>query len=38
MVGKARPGINLLSEFTLVIVGAFVVGMPMAMAIIWLCS
>ena len=38
LVEKARPGINLLSEFTLMIVGAFVVGLPMAVAIIWVCS
>ena len=37
-VEKARPGTNLLSEFTLMIVGAFVVGLPMAVAIIWVCS
>jgi len=38
LVEKARPGINLLSELTLMIVGAFVVGLPMAVAIIWVCS
>ena len=38
LVGKARPGTNLLSEFTLMIVGAFAAGLPMAVAIIWICS
>ena len=37
LVEKVRP-INLLSELTLMIVGAFVVGLPMAVAIIWVCS
>jgi hypothetical protein len=38
LVEKSRLGTNLLSEFTLMIVGAFVVGLPMAVAIIWVCS
>jgi hypothetical protein len=38
LVEKARPGTNLLSEFSLMIVGALVVGLPMAVAIIWVCS
>ncbi len=35
---KLRPEPNLLSEFTLTIVGTFVIGLPMAVAIIWICS
>jgi len=35
---KAYPEANLLSEFTLAIAGAFAVGLPMALAIIWVCS
>jgi hypothetical protein len=38
LVEKARRGTNLLSEFSLMIVGALVVGLPMALAIIWVCS
>jgi uncharacterized membrane protein len=38
LVEKSRLGTNLLSEFTLMIVGALVVGLPMAVAIIWVCS
>ena len=37
-VDNLRPEVNLLSAFTLMIVGAFVVGLPMAIAIIWVCS
>jgi hypothetical protein len=29
---------NLLTEFTLAIAGAFVLALPMALAIIWVCS
>jgi hypothetical protein len=29
---------NLLSAFTLMIVGAFGAGLPMALVIIWVCS
>jgi uncharacterized membrane protein len=38
LLEKARLGTNLLSEFTLMIVGAFVIGLPIAVAIIWVCS
>jgi hypothetical protein len=34
----ARPQANLLSEFVLAIVGAFGLGVPIAAAIIWICS
>jgi hypothetical protein len=37
-VEQLRPEINLLSAFTLTIVGAFAAGLPMALAIIWVCS
>ncbi len=33
-----RPEANLLTEFSLAIAGAFVLGLPMALAIIWICS
>jgi hypothetical protein len=33
----ARPQANLLSEFALAIVGAFGLGVPIAVAIIWIC-
>jgi hypothetical protein len=33
---RLRPELNLLTEFTLAIAGAFVLGLPMALAIIWL--
>ena len=35
---SVRPDVNLLSAFTLMIVGAFAAGLPMALAIIWVCS
>jgi hypothetical protein len=35
-VSRLRPEINLLTEFTMAIAGAFVLGLPMALAIIWL--
>ena len=35
---NARPEANLLFAFTLMIVGAFAAGLPMAVAIIWVCS
>jgi hypothetical protein len=37
-VDNVRPEANLLSAFTLTIAGAFVAGLPMALAIIWVCS
>jgi len=37
-VDTLRPEVNLLSAFTLAIVGAFAMGLPMAVAIIWVCS
>ena len=35
---NVRPEANLLSAFTFMIVGAFAAGLPMAVAIIWVCS
>jgi hypothetical protein len=35
---NARPEANPLFAFTLMIVGAFAAGLPMAVAIIWVCS
>jgi hypothetical protein len=35
---KVQPGVNLLSAFTLTIVCALALGLPMAVAIIWVCS
>jgi hypothetical protein len=35
-VSRLRPELNLLTEFTMAIAGAFVLGLPMALAIIWL--
>ncbi len=35
---KVRPEVNLLSAFTLTIAGTFAVALPMALAIIWVCS
>jgi len=35
---NVRPEANLLSAFTLTIFGAFAAGLPMAVAIIWVCS
>jgi hypothetical protein len=37
-IDNERPEANLLSAFTLTIVGAFATGLPMAVAIIWVCS
>jgi hypothetical protein len=37
-IDNVRPEANLLSAFTLTIVGAFAAGLPMAVAIIWVCS
>ena len=33
-----RPQANLLSEFALATLGAFGLGFPIAIAIIWICS
>jgi len=38
VVDNVRPEVNLLSAFTLMIVGAFAAGLPLALAIIWVCS
>jgi hypothetical protein len=35
---NARPELNLLSAFTLTVGTAFGIGLPMALAIIWVCS
>jgi hypothetical protein len=35
---NVRPEANLLFAFTLAIAGAFIVGLSMAVAIIWICS
>jgi hypothetical protein len=37
-VDNVRPEANLLFAFTLTIAGAFAAGLPMALAIIWVCS
>lgn len=37
-VDRLRSEANLLTEFTLAIAGAFVLALPMALAIIWICS
>jgi hypothetical protein len=37
-VDNVRPEVNLLFAFTLTIAGAIAVGLPMAIAIIWVCS
>ena len=37
-VDNVGPEANPLFAFTLVIVGAFTAGLPMAVAIIWICS
>jgi hypothetical protein len=37
-IDNVRPEANLLSAFTLTIAGAFAAGLPMAVAIIWVCS
>jgi hypothetical protein len=36
--GNVRPEANLLFAFTLAIAGAFILGLPIAVAIIWICS
>ena len=35
---NVRSGVNLLSAFTLTVSAAFGIGLPMALAIIWVCS
>ncbi|MGB8608805.1 MAG: hypothetical protein WCD60_22835 [Pseudolabrys sp.] len=35
---KAQPEVNSLAAFAWAIVGAFALGLPMAVAIIWVCS
>jgi len=35
---KMRPWVNVLAAFASTIVGALAVGLPMAAAIIWVCS
>ena len=37
-LGNVRPDANPLFAFSLAIAGAFIVGLPMAVAIIWICS
>jgi len=37
-VNNVRPEVNLLTAFSLTIVVAFAAGLPMALAIIWVCS
>ncbi len=37
-VYNVRPEVNLLSAFSMAIVGAFAMGLPIAVAIIWVCS
>jgi hypothetical protein len=37
-VDKPRPEANLLSAFTWTIAAAFAAGLPMAVAIVWVCS
>ena len=37
-VDNVRPEVNPLFAFTLTIVSAFAAGLPMAVAIIWICS
>jgi hypothetical protein len=37
-VDNVRPEANPLFAFTLMIVGAFAAGLPIAVAIIWVCS
>jgi hypothetical protein len=36
--GNVRPEANPLFAFTLAIACAFIIGLPMAVAIIWICS
>jgi hypothetical protein len=35
---NVRPEANLVFAFTVTIIGAFAAGLPMALAIIWVCS
>jgi hypothetical protein len=35
---KVQPDLNMLAAFASAIVGAFAIGLPMALAIIWVCS
>ena len=37
-IDNVRPEVNLLSAFTMTIGAAFGIGLPMALAIIWVCS
>jgi hypothetical protein len=37
-VHNLRPDVNPLFAFSLTIVSAFAAGLPMAVAIIWICS
>jgi hypothetical protein len=37
-VDNVRPELNLLTAFTLTIAVAFAAALPMALAIIWVCS
>jgi hypothetical protein len=37
-LAKAKPELSLLSAFSSTIVGALALGLPMAVAIIWVCS
>jgi hypothetical protein len=35
---KVQPEVSVLAAFVSTIVGAFAVGLPMAIAIVWVCS
>jgi hypothetical protein len=37
-IDNVRPELNLLSAFTLTVGTAIGIGLPMALAIIWVCS
>jgi hypothetical protein len=37
-IDELRPEANLFAAFTLTIVGAFATGLPIAVAIVWICS
>ena len=37
-IDNVRPEENLIVSFTLAIAGALAAGLPMALAIIWICS
>ncbi|SIO51772.1 hypothetical protein SAMN05443247_07041 [Bradyrhizobium erythrophlei] len=37
-IDNVRRRVNLLSAFTLTVGAAFGIGLPMALAIIWVCS